>query len=56
MTKIDYIRVIQNRLFTVFGLLEMHPNISTDIRDLQRCAELLNEIRMLLEGDTDDEV
>jgi hypothetical protein len=55
MNKIDYIRVIQNRLFIVFSLLEMHPNKATDLRDLERCAELLNEIRMLLEGDDEDE-
>ena len=51
MTKIDYIRVIQDRLFMVFGLLGMHPNAYTELRDLQRSAELLNEIKMLLEGD-----
>ena len=54
MNKIDYIHTIQDRLFVAFGLLETHPNVTTDIRDLQRCAELLNEIRMLLENDDDE--
>ena len=55
MNKIKYIHLIQSRLFAVFGLLEMHPNVSTDVRDLQRCAELLNEISMLLEVNDNDE-